>query len=496
MINFVVFKKGQQLKEVDVRASYMVGPEDVPINAEISCRNGLLTCKKFAAEAGGLALLWTVPGCGMYMVQTTRLVDRDQPYILNVEIARWRLMRLMQKLEDWALFDYPKAEPIRKQIAAARDCFVHALQSAENPAKAAELADESLKLSIGAGEILARFHSQMMLGPRLQQGKIGRKIFGVRLDPQTPVEAVTAQILEPIDYVEVPIKWSEIQPAQGQFNFAGVNRTLEYLLKRKVTVKLTSVIRLHESYLPEWLKKSNLGFEGIRDLVYSYLSHVANRYGKYIRSWTILSGIHCENYFNLNFDQILELTRLIAVRAKQVCPRASTMIEILWPWGEYYAQKPRTIHPFLYADLLSQSGINFDAFSLKMLFGAAVEGMYTRDMFQISSMIDHYAVLGKPLHLVVAAPSQADQNAGFWTKPWTPKIQAKWFETFCKIALSKPQVDSITWDNLADVNSPETIPYSGLLGEDMKAKEAFNVLRELQRKLSNARASAKDILQQ
>jgi len=494
VLKFIVFKNGQPDKEFQPQACYLIGPDEVPVRGEITCADGVITCRTSITEAVALALMWEVPRCGKYLLQTTRLGERKHPYILNVELARWRMMRLIQKLEDWSLFDCPQMDQIDRQIKTARNRFISAIQTLDQPAKAADLADQSLELSMEAGEATAKFYAMRMLGPRLRMKGVSKKLFGSRIDPDMDIERLTPDILSALNFVQIPVRWSRIQPGKDQFNFAKLDHWFDFLLKRRVTIKLTSLLRFHEAYLPKWLKESKVDFEAIRDLAFEFLSRIANRYGKYARSWTVLSGIHGENYFSLNFDQILELTRLSCLRAKQLCPRATTVIEILWPWGEYYASNPRSIHPFLYADLVTQSGINFDGLALKLLFGAPQEGFQARDILQISAMIDRYVMLGKPLHLVTSVPSQTVSGAsngnnagGYWTGPWTTRIQAQWLETFCHIALSRPQVESITWNSLVDENSLESIPDSGLLTKDLTGKAAFSKMIDLRGRLARAR---------
>lgn len=497
-MKFLAFKQGKLIKRLDLQASYLVGADEVPVRGQIAFSGGQIECKQTNGEAAALALMWEVKGSGKFLLQTTRLPDQAKPYVLNVELARWRLMRLTQKLEDWALFNYPQMGHIDGQINRARQLFIQAVQSLDSPPEAADLADQSLELSIEAGELLAKFHAARMLGPRLQLGSSARKMFGCRINQSMQTEGISPDGLAAHNFVQVPVSWAELQPSKGRFNLTRLDRWFEFLLKHRITIKLGSVVRFEESCIPDWLKKGNVDFEAIRELVYDYLSHIANRYGKYIRSWIILSGIHAENYFNLNFDQILELTRLASLRAKQLCPRASTVIEIICPWGEYYARNPRTIHPFLYADMVSQSGINFDGFALQMFFGNAREGMYTRDFFQISSLIDRYSVLGKPLHIITAAPSQAapggadnssnNAPAGYCSSPWTAQTQAHWLDTFYQIALSKPQVESITWDGLSDADA-DRVPFSGLFTKDWTSKPAFAALRELQKRFTEAKTT-------
>ena len=67
-------------------------------------------------------------------METTRLQPRERPYNLNVELARCRLMKIVQKQEDWNLFDFPRAERFAEQFKAAQTLLGQALgKLAENP---------------------------------------------------------------------------------------------------------------------------------------------------------------------------------------------------------------------------------------------------------------------------------------------------------------------------------------------------------------------------
>ncbi len=501
MLKFVVFKDGRPASELDVKPCYLIGADDVPIRGQVRFGDGLLICQKNSEEAAALAVMWEINGIGKFLLQTTRLPDRDKPYCLNVELARWRMMRILQKLEDWGLFDYPQMEKIGELLEAARKLFIRALQNETMPAKAADFADNSLQLSMEAGEMLAKFHALRMLGPRIQNGGISRKVFGCRLPAGISLDQLSPDILANLNFIQIPISWADIQIERQKFNLAALDRAFDFLLKRRVTLKLGTVISFSEQAIPPWLKGKTLDFELIRDLVYEYLTAIANRYGKFLRGWSILSGIHAENHFSLNFEQLLDISRMASARAKQLCPRATSMIEIIQPWGEYYANNPRSIHPFLYADMVAQSGISFDAFALRLLFGAAKEGMYTRDFFQISSLIDRFAFLGKPLHIITCVPSQSSgdaasesatpkNEAGYWENPWSPEIQARWFENFCQLALSKPQVESVTWDSLCD-EYLEDVPFSGLFTQNWTSKPIFAVIRDLQKRLTEGRGAGR-----
>jgi hypothetical protein len=107
--------------------------------------------------------LWDSGPLGSFMLETTRLPPRERPYNLNVELARFRLMKIVQKQEDWNLFDFPKSEGFQEQFRQAQGLFSDALGKLEEPAEAARLADESLARSVELSEQLSQLHCGLLL---------------------------------------------------------------------------------------------------------------------------------------------------------------------------------------------------------------------------------------------------------------------------------------------------------------------------------------------
>jgi len=482
LIRFEVYRTGEGRQEVDLFGSYLIGADDLPLRAEIEQVGDQICCKKNSDEAAALGLLWPVPRCGKVLLETTRLPDRDKPYNLNVELARCRLMRVAQKQEDWGLYDYPNMDRINEALQQSRDWFIKALQSLDSPAEAAALADKSLQLSMQAGEDMAVFHAQLFLTRRKQAGSFSRRLFGCQVDVTTDPDKVSPDKFASFDFVTLGICWRDIEPQRQQYNFQSMDRWVQFLVQRRIPIRIASLVRLDRRHLPQWLFAEASSFDAVRDLIFEHIANIAKRYGKYVRGWNVASSFHAENPLGFNFEQLLELTRLASLRAKQVCPRAAAIVEITFPWGQYYGRNPRTIHPLLYADMVAQSGVNFDAFGLEILFETANEDTTPRDLLQISAMIDKFSMLGKPLHLTVAVPSaQAGQDGGYWLQPWDDHVQAQWIKAFYPIALSKPLVESVTWGQLWDDGG--RVRTGGLLGANMAPKASFDQFQMVRRQL-------------
>ncbi len=490
MLCFTVNRNGHSASPPSLVGSYVVGSDNVPLRAELEMRDDQIVCAKRADGPAGVALLWPVHGCGSIFMETSRLVERAKPYNLPLEFARGRLMRINHKREEWGLYDFEGFESVAAEITRGRDLFVEALKC-EVPVEQTRLAEQALHFAFVAGEQLTHFHADLFLNRRRQALAFGKRNVGCVIELTNASEAYRLRLKEAFDYAHLPINWRVLEPKQGEFNWRPFDSWIEWLAKNRLPIKAGPLVRFHERCLPDWVGMYEPDFETVRNLVFEHVRRVVERYANYVYQWDVISGIHAENTFEFTFEQIMEMTRVASSLVKQLAPKAQTTIDLVAPWGEYYARNQRTIPPLLYADMVVQSGIAFDAFGIQFTFGAPVDGMFVRDMLQISEKLDRIGSFGKPVHVtavqVPSAPAGEGPLAGggTWWKPWSEAVQARWIKEFFAVALSKPFVESITWKDLAD--RPQAVmPAGGLLNPDLTPKAGFKIVKDYRGVMLNA----------
>jgi hypothetical protein len=142
MLSFAVYDNSgnaMPARELAQRNAYLLGPDEVPVQADIRCTDGLVRCEKRSPDAAAIALQMPVeaapisPGgasLGVVVLQTCLLPERDKPYLLSLELARHRLMLVLNKLEDWALFDLAPDDPVMTAFEGARQAFTQAVVAA------------------------------------------------------------------------------------------------------------------------------------------------------------------------------------------------------------------------------------------------------------------------------------------------------------------------------------------------------------------------------
>jgi hypothetical protein len=485
-MRFQVFKNGKVVDKFTLCGAYLFGTDGIAIRrAQITFENGIIECEKPSLETAGLALLWPIDGFGRVLLPTTCLPERIRPYNLNVEIARAKLMQIINKREDWSFFD--KLEDLADSSKEAQDLFIQAVQNISDAPLASKLADESLERAVVLSEKLAGKQGDLLFDARSKNRHgFGRGCFGCQIDTRGITNPkYLEKLLKLFGFVTIPVNWAQIESHKGTYDFSTVDACIDALSKKKLAIGAGPLLRFSKEYLPKWLLRSEAGFEKIRETAYQFVSNIVARYSGSIHAWRVISGLNAYNHFGFSFEQVLEMTRAANMAVKQASDRALKIIEINNPWGEYYATTTNTIPPLVYVDMVVQSGINFDAFGLAMQFGKNEAGMHIRDMMQISAALDYFAPIAKPLYITeVEVPSQMGSSlyngkvAGVWREEWDQGRQGQWIEQFYKIALSKPFVETVTYSNLSDTDD-SAIANSGLLTAEFEPKESFRTLKKL-----------------
>src|ERR1700722_19469373 len=252
-IKFEIYRDGNRLTQFTPVAPMAMGPESVPLPSEIYFRDGLLILNRGDEHALGIALLWDVPGIGTLHLETTRLQHRDQPYNLNVELARFRLMKIVQKQEDWNLFDFPKADKFGPKFHDAQQIFAEALGKLDQPGDAAVLADMALAMAVELSEEIGAFHSDLLIQRRRANGAFVRHVVGCNIDPAVQNEKYRETLSGNSDYAIIPMSWRKLEPQEHKFDTVAVDEWIELLSKKRVPIIAGPLIQLDEKNLPDWM---------------------------------------------------------------------------------------------------------------------------------------------------------------------------------------------------------------------------------------------------
>lgn len=504
ILRFQVLDNGQPAQTWPLRNAYLLGPDHVPLRGtQISFESGLILCRKKDPGTAALVCLHALGDCGELTLSTCQLPERDEPYLLSLELARHRLMLLYNCVEDWGMFTDVEDPPFGPRLDKARHLFIEALcRFPQDPAGADAAARESLALAVALSEDVALTHADLLLNRRKSFAAVPRHPIGLGVFPGPVYESLAAVVLSHADFLVLPTPWARLAPAEGKYRWELLDPWMDWAAQHRLPVLAGPLLSFEAGAIPDWLFMWEHDYEALRELTLEHLQHFLSRYRPAApspgapasvavpRLWNVISGLQLNDALDLSFDQIMELTRLAVELVHKLDPYSRVLVEIAQPFGEYASQNPRAIPPLTYAELLIQQALPLDGLILPILMGQPLHGQYVRDLMQISYSLDHYGLLGKPLHLLIAAPSEPltemmiplpspahslDIHSGSWRKPWSQLVQSRWLEAMFHLALGKPYVESVAWRHLVD-HPQMDLPLSGLMDEEMQPKSALHQL--------------------
>ncbi len=517
MIRFAVFDDSGPAREFPLRHAYLIGKEDLSVPGTVKFEDGLIVCAKNNPDAAALAIQIDAGDCGRLTLQTCLLPDREAPYCLELELARRRIMLFLNKLEEWSFSALPPDHPVMTAFEEARELFTKALtasfdRSVGGSVEQARLARKALCIGIEASEGLAVLQAERDLAVRYRCVAEKQPLPGARAaeatTPRLGCIVHNEQFAEPLqrilaksfDFISCPMSWRELEREEGRQNFAPTDRWVEWAVRKaKLPVVGGPIIDFSARSIPQWLYIWEHDYKTMRELTYEHIKAVVTRYRRGITRWIVCSGINVNSDFNLRLEEIIDLTRLSVLTVRKLHPSATIIVEINHPFGEHGTHVDRSISPVLYASLVKEAGIHVDGFGLRLQMGDGEAGHSSRDLMEVSALLDTYAQFDKPLHITaLGAPSMPfsgpapmtdidshskvkpfGAESGFRGQPWSPEQQAHWMTRLIAIAFGKFYVESLTWQALYDTADAPEMREGGLISAQGRAKPSLKRIKEI-----------------
>jgi hypothetical protein len=500
MLCFRVHDPSRLPSATTLDVAYLVAGDGVAIPASITLDEGLIRCQKRSSESAALSVAYHADHLGDLTLQTCLLPERDEPYLLALELARARLRMFIAKSEDWMLFDLDPAHPASQKFTDAKGLFVDAL-STTDAQRAEQLAHESLVACVEAGELLAEHHADLLLARRLRSPTAARTTIGCTVHPMQWSDRLKSVVAAHFDYICMPVRWRDLEPEEGEYAWRLTDRWIEWAVRTaRKPVMAGPILDLSRLAIPDWLYIWEHDYETLRELVSEHVRAVVTRYRRAIHIWNVASGININENFQLSYEQMMDLTRVCLLLVKKLQPNARVMLEVAQPFSEHYATQTGSLPPMMYLEMILEAGMPIDSFGVRVQVGQARQGRSTRDLMALSHMLDRLARLDHPVVVTACgAPSDGpgempanpgagssaidgaadeqqpggdassnhqvgplNRGGGYWHEPWSERLQAEWLTKIASVALSKPYIESLCWQDLYDHNTSD-MPAGGLI---------------------------------
>ncbi len=489
MLQFKVFDDDGSRACFDLKGAHLLLRDDVAIRGEVTLREGgaaggrLIRCRRRGTDPVALAIIHDAGRMGRLMLHTTLLPDREEPYLLALELARQRIKQFIAKSEEWQMFDLSPEHSAMQLWEDARQHFTLAINDLDW-ASADRHAKRSLEAGVDASERLAMAHAEILLHRRFGTRAASSTTLGIGVHPgrfEAPQQQLVAK---EADVIVVPLTWRELQVAEKRYDWERTDRLMAWAHGQNKPIVTGPLLEFTSRALPPWIEVWKHDFDTCRDLVYDHVAKVVERYRNVVGIWNLAAGLNVNQIFPFTADQTITLLRTAGVLVRQMRRGGRTMVEISHPFGEHTAFNRESIAPIAWLDQVIQEGLQLDCLGVRIRFGAATPDFAARDLMQVSAILDRMLPFETPVMLTgLAVPSaSSDEQSSWWHSGWSDRTQARWISKLISIALSKPFVEAVFWGDLIDRPELE-IPSCGLITESGDPKAALAALVTARRRL-------------
>jgi Glycosyl hydrolase family 10 len=475
----------EALRELE-RACVVGGPDNMPWPSRVRVEPDQLIVSRPSDESGALATPWPIAELGRLMGTTATLMDRAEPYNLQLELARGKINQVRCQAADWQSGGLNIPAALNEEIHSANSAFGRAILESPS-AQSAEQAQAALHLGYRVADQLARVYMEQVFQvrherePKLQVG------LGCRLGAVPPASAEDI-LPRAFNTVAIPFCWSNIERIEGTFDWSVPDAAVDWALTRGLKLSGGPLIDFAAAQLPEWLWLWERDLSTLAKFMANYVSAAVQRYRGRISRWQITSGSNCGSVLSLREEENLWLTVRMAQVARGVAPGSELVFGVAQPWGEYMSMEDRSHSPFMFADAILRSDLNAAAIDIELIMSVTPRGCYCRDLLETSRLLDMYALLGIPIAVTLGFPSHYAYDAagdpemrvgtGLWRGPASREIQADWAAIFTRLCLCKPYVQTVYWSHFSDAET-HLFPNCGLVDSKGNPKLALEELIRL-----------------
>jgi hypothetical protein len=472
------------------RISVTSGHDGVPTVCQVHLEPTQVSVRRDGDDSGVYSVPWYVKNVGQIIINTSTLIERPEPYDLQLELARGKVNQLRNQTFEWLFGGLIMPPALAQQIKDSTLAFCRAV--GRYPSEdSRQLAESALILACEAADQLIHVYTNQVFKIRQQRQALLDSFFGCRLSTASGKTDEAYSHLEPAcNGVNIPFLIGDIAPAEGDYIWEAHDQLLDWAVAQGIRVIGGPLVDFSPDQIPQWLWLWERDRGRIGKLLCEFAADVVERYEGRIRTWQITSGSNLPGALSLKEDELLWLTLQMAETVKRFSPGSDIVVGLSQPWGEYIPNKEYNYSPFVFIDTLLRSGVGIAAIDLEVVMGVSPRGSYCRDLLDFSRLLDFYALLGLPLHITLGYPASPDANShvdgdvclskGHWRAGLDPHTQSDWASEFGALALCKPFVKAVQWVQYSNAQA-HVFGHCGLInaeGEPQPVLQRWRRIRE------------------
>ena len=468
---------------------HICGLDDLPYFGRAYFSGDQLVIERNESDSGRVQIPWRIGEDSPLLLSTATLVERDKPYLLEVELARGTINQLRNQMAQWEMAGLTVSLSLRNQILEATSDFSRAATTQADPPDAAEWAGRSLATAIRAMHALAaEYVAQSMENRRLQARQAATWI-GINLGHQLPPPEIARQLPRTFNMACVPFTWRNIEAVEGRRDWKQTDALVTWARGAGLKVTGGPILALDDRGLPDWTYLWEGDTDSLLNFMLEHVRAVVERYRSKVHLWQVAARMSRGQALALDEEARLQITARAISTVRQLDPTTPIVVTFDQPWADYMSTEQLDLAPLHFADALVRADLGLSGLGLELNVGYQ-PGSIQRQPLAYSRLIDTWGLLDLPIFITVTAPSaatadpQAKSNARVLSSAEgdvTPEKQREWIELHAPLLLSKSLVQVIVWNQLSDA-VPHHYPNAGLFDTQGKAKPALAALQAIREK--------------
>jgi hypothetical protein len=472
---------------------HICGQDDLPWFGRAYFSGNQLVIERNSDDSGRVYVPWQIGNAPPVLINTSTLMERDRPYVLEVELARGMTNNLRNQIAQWEMLGLTVPDELRAKVLAATIEFARAATLQDDVPAAADWAEKSLVSTVDAMHALTEEYVRQAIALRRSQPRPFSSWFGVNLGGQAPKAAVARQVVNTFNMVSLPLNWRTIEAAEGRRTWSDADAEVEWAHAAGLRIAAGPLLELDDRGVPDWTYLWEGDFSSLLAFMLDHVRAVVERYRGRVHLWQVAARMTHGHALGLNEEARLQVAAKAINTVRQLDPTTPLVVTFDQPWAEYLATEQLDLAPLHFADALVRAELGLSGIGLEINLGYHPGGSVQRGPLAISRLIDTWSLLELPLLVALTIPSSAgDDNQAngkirviaHQPNDVTPQSQRDWISRHVPLLLAKNAVQIVLWNQLSDA-TPHHFPHSGLFDAADKPKPALEALRKIRKEYIN-----------
>jgi GH35 family endo-1,4-beta-xylanase len=474
---------------------HICGQDDLPWFGRAYFSGNQLVVERNESDSGRVFVPWRIGQAGPLLIGTSTLMERDEPYLLEVELARGMVNCLRNQRAQWEMMGLVVPNALQALITEATVQLSRGATRQNEPSEAADWAEKSLTSAAEAMNQLAGEYSRQALALRRAQSRPISSWFGIHLGSQVPKGNVARQLPSAFNMVALPLSWRRIEAVEGRRVWDEPDAQFAWAQTAGLRVSAGPLLELDDRGVPDWTYLWEGDFNSLLSFMLEHVRAVVERYRGKVHLWQVAARMTHGHALGLNEEARLQLAAKAISVVRQMDATTPLVVSFDQPWAEYLASQQLDLAPLHFADALVRADLGLSGIGLELNVGYHPGGSIHRGPIAMSRLLDTWSLLELPLQVGLTFPSRSDDDPLADSKirvvaseadEATPDAQREWVERHVPLLLAKNVVQVVVWNQLSDA-APHQYPHGGLFDAADKPKPAFEAIKKMRKQYLDAK---------